>query len=111
MAFDRILRPLLNRARLMAVVPALALATATVAAPAPAQAASVGVQTCTVVLFVEVCTGGDVGTGSGGASPAPAPMMGGSILSLAILGGFVAYYRRNAKARNAGLVDQPTLGD
>jgi hypothetical protein len=108
MAFDRIIKTV--SPRLMALAPALALAAVSFAAPAPAQAAGVGVQTCTVVLFVEVCTGGDAGTGSGSASPAPAPMLGGSLLSLAALGGFVALRRRAAmKAEREGTAGQPSI--
>ena len=106
MALDRIVQSIAGFARMMALAP-LVLVPLALTAPAPAEAASLGVQTCTVVLFVEVCTGGDVGTG--GASPAPAPMLGGSILSLIVLGGFVALRHRMATPpRNA---DRPAIED
>jgi hypothetical protein len=102
-AFDRIIKTV--SARLLAMAPALALAAVSFAAPAPARAASVGGQSCTVILFVEVCTGG-------GASPAPAPMLGGSILSLAALGGFVVLRRRAApKAGREVDADHPAIED
>ena len=104
MALDRILKSATNAVRVMALAP-LVLAPLALSTAAPAQAQSVGVQTCTVVLFVEVCTGGSTGTGS--ASPAPAPMMGGSILSLVALGGFVVLRRR--MAARAPDDDQPDL--
>jgi MYXO-CTERM domain-containing protein len=103
MAFDRIIKSVSNSARLMVLAP-LALATVAMTAPAPAQAAAVGVQTCTVVLFVEVCTGGS-------ASPAPAPMLGGSLLSLVALGGFVALRRRAAMKASNDSLGQPTIED
>lgn len=108
MAFDRILKSATNTVRMLALAPLL-LGTVALVQPAHAQAASVGVQTCTVVLFVEVCTGGSAGTGSGSASPAPAPMMGGSILSLLALGGFVALRRRMASQAQG--TDQPAIED
>jgi hypothetical protein len=110
MAFDRILKSATNAARMMALAPlVLAPLALTTAAPAQAQSVGVGVQTCTVVLFVEVCTGGGASVGSGSASPAPAPMMGGSILSLVALGGFVALRRRMAARAQDN--DQPSIED
>jgi hypothetical protein len=113
MAFDRIFKSLSRSTRLAAVAPALLFGSLVLAAPAPAQAQSVGVgvQTCTVVLFVEVCTGGGASVGTGSASPAPAPMMGGSLLSLAALGGFIALRRRAALKAGPGADSQPAIED
>jgi len=108
MAFDRILKSATNAARMMALAP-LVLAPLALTTAAQAQSVGVGVQTCTVVLFVEVCTGGGASVGSGSASPAPAPMMGGSILSLVALGGFVALRRRMAARAQDN--DQPSIED
>lgn len=105
MAFDRIIKSASHVARLMVLVP-LILGTVALTAPTPAHAASIGGQTCTVVLFIEICTGGGGGTG---ASPAPAPMLGGSLLSLAALGGFMALRRRVATKGHNGERELPAL--
>lgn len=102
MAFDRIVNSL---------APALLFGSLVLAAPAPAHAESVGVQTCTVVLFVEVCTGGSGSAGTGSASPAPAPMLGGSLLSLAALGGFIAVRRRLVMKAGLDADSQPAIDD
>jgi len=99
MAFDRIVKSATNAARTMVLAPLL-FGTLALTAPAPAQAADT--QTCSVVLFVEVCTGG-------AAAPAPAPMLGGSLLSLVSIGGFVVLRRRMAaEVRDT---DPPAIDD
>jgi len=110
MAFDRIIKSASHAARLMVLVP-LILGTVALTAPTPAHAAGIGGQTCTVVLFIEICTGGDGGTGGGSASPAPAPMLGGSLPSLAVLGGFMARRRRMAAKARGAEFDQPAIED
>jgi len=106
MAFDRIIKSISRAARLMVLAP-LVLGTVALTAPAPAHAASIGGQTCTVVLFIEICTGSD----TGGASPAPAPMLGGSLLSLAALGGFMVLRRRMATKKQNAERELPALED